>query len=53
MNCKKCGDKMELRYNVEHINDFIIYICPGCGHEQKFSKEDILIATLEFIKEEC
>jgi len=53
MNCKKCGETMELRYNVEHPTDFIIYICPNCGHEKKFSQEDILILTLEFIKEEC
>lgn len=53
MNCKECGYKMELRYNVEHPFDFIIYICPHCKHTKKFNKEEILIATLEFIKEEC
>jgi len=44
---------MEMRYNVEFLADFIVYICPHCGHEKKFTKEEIFIATLEFIKEAC
>lgn len=53
MNCKICGDIMELRYNVEHPMDFIIYICSNCERCKKFTKEDILILTLESIKKEC
>ena len=53
MNCQECFEDMELRYNVEFPNDFIIYICPKCGHNQKFSKDDILILLLESIKKKC
>lgn len=53
MNCKKCGYKMIMLYNVEFPLDFIIYRCSKCDHEHKFSQEDILIAVLEFVKEEC
>ena len=53
MICKECGEMMELRFNVEHIYDFIIYICSKCGHTKKFTQEEVLIFTFEALKKEC
>jgi len=53
MQCQECFGYMKLEHINLSIGDFIIYKCPDCGHERKFSRADILILMLESLKEQC
>ena len=44
---------MELRYDTEFIRSFIVYTCPNCGHEHKFTMDEALIRVLEMLVKEC